>query len=221
MALGQLKRLKKTTNSEENSLSNKIGQYFQSKISNAALNVHKYIQNFSEFYSTKFKNRQLKWIHEYSYAFMDFKSKNGKVYNIIASNYQMSILCLFNKIKNQEISLRKILEKLNANYNDNTQFLQLLKSHFFPIINFGLLCIKNKEKEEIITEIELNDVIYLNDNFNQEDLKIKLLNSIVEKKEIILAEEKKETEISHFVLEDRKYQLDAIIIRVLKQNKIF
>lgn len=188
--------------------------------------LNKYIRNFTEFYNSKFKNRQLKWIHEYSYAFMDMKSSNGKVYNIIASNYQMSFLCLFNKNKNKKIAFKEILSLLNANTKDNNKsndnnknYMQSLKSHFFPIFNSKLFLIQNKEKDEIC-EIEENDIVYLNTNFNLEENKLRLLNSIVEKKEVFVAEEKKETEVSHFVLEDRKHQLDAIIIKILKRNKI-
>ena len=41
---------------------------------------------------------------------------------------------------------------------------------------------------------------------------------IIEKKEIII-EEKKVEEISHFVIEDRKHQLDSIIMKILKKTK--
>lgn len=181
--------------------------------------LDKYINNFKEFYSNKFKNRQLKWIHEYSYAFIDMRLKDGKVYNIIASNYQMGFLCLFNKNKYLQILFVEILKILNVSMIENKSFIQLLKSHFLPLFNSKLFLIKNKEKEEI-NEIDENDLIYLNHNFNQEESKIKLLNLIVEKKEINTTEEKKENEVSHFVLEDRKHQLDAIIIKILKKNKI-
>jgi len=181
--------------------------------------LDKYIENYTEFYCNKFKNRQLKWIHEYSYAFIDMKSNNGKVYNIIASNYQMSFLYLFNKNKNQQISFKEILTKLNVNVMENKNYEQTLTSHFLPLFNNKLFLIINKEKDEI-NQMEENDIIYLNLSFNQEDTKIKLLNSIIEKKEITVAEEKKEDEVSHFVLEDRKHLLDAIIIKILKRDKI-
>jgi len=181
--------------------------------------LDKYIENYTEFYCNKFKNRQLKWIHEYSYAFIDMKSNNGKVYNIIASNYQMSFLYLFNKNKNQQISFKEILTKLNVNVMENKNYEQTLTSHFLPLFNNKLFLILNKEKDEI-NQMEDNDIIYLNPSFNQEDSKIKLLNSIVEKKEVTVAEEKKEDEVSHFVLEDRKHLLDAIIIKMLKRDKI-
>jgi len=182
--------------------------------------LDKYIENFTEFYSKKFKNRQLKWINEYSYSFIDMKAKNGRVYNILASNYQMSFLCIFNKIKSpEEIPFKEILALLRVDSKDNQKFLQTFKSHILPIFESNILLIKHKEKQEI-NDIEDNDLIYYNRNFYQEDCKIKLLNCIVEKKEILIAEEKKEIEINHFVLEDRKHQLDAIIMRTLKFNKI-
>ncbi len=194
--------------------------------------LDKHIQNFTEFYCNKFKNRQLKWIHEYSYAFIDMKgsSSNCKVYNITASNYQMSFLCLFNKNKNKQYAFSEILRLLNVKQNNSISsskeviysdknFTQVLKSHFLPIFNSKLFLIRNKENDQEIGEIDENDIVYLNPDFNQKESKIRLLNSIVEKKEMLIAEEKKEAEVSHFVLEDRKHQLDAIIIKVLKRNK--
>ena len=51
--------------------------------------------NFEDFYLKKFKNRQIKWIDEHSYALMEMKFMK-KNYQLIVSNYQMSILYFFN-----------------------------------------------------------------------------------------------------------------------------
>ena len=182
---------------------------------NLPLLLDVYIQNFSEFYFNKFKNRQLKWIHEYSYAYINMKGSNNKIYNLSASYYQMSLLCLFNKIKIKSFSFKEILEKLNIR---NLINLQNFKFHVFPVLNSKILLIKNKENEDII-DLEEKDIIYFNENFDEENRNIKLLNFIVEKKEIFRQEDKKENEINQFVIEDRKFQLDALIIRILKNNK--
>ncbi len=190
--------------------------------------LDKYIKNFTEFYCKKFNNRQLKWINEYSYAFIDFKNRKGKSFNLITSNFQMSFLCLFNNRNLKEINFKDILEKLDlvdykessGNKIENNKFLPVLKSHLIPIFNYKLFLIKNKEKVEDLSEIELNDVIYLNEDFDHEDKKLKLLSLIIEKKEMRSSKNKKFDEINHFVLEDRKYQLDSLIMKFLKHNKV-
>ena len=169
--------------------------------------MDKYITQFTNFYYSKFRNRQIIWIHEYSWAEIKFRMKN-KEYTLIVSSFQMTILFYFNKKKLH--SIKDICSFLGINPNDNERYL-ILVNYLIPLLKSDLLILENNKKYD---NISLTDFISLNQNFCYNDNKINL-NYKLEK----INEEIKETEISHFIMEDRKMLIDAATYRILKNKK--
>ena len=162
-----------------------------------------YIQDFSNFYYNKFKSRTLTWIHELSWAKINakFGSRN---YSLIVSNYQMSILMIFNS--NTHLTFSELLAKLGCSDSDG------VKRHLYALFHINILKISKKNYSDDIND----DLIYLNKDFYSNHEKI-VIN--VKNKNLNINFIKKDNEISHLVLDDRKHQIDSIIMKTLKQNK--
>jgi hypothetical protein len=154
--------------------------------------------------SWPFKNRTLTWIHELSWAKIQAKF-NQRQHTLIVSNYQMSILILFNT--SNFLSFQDLLAKLGCSS------CNCLKRHLFPLVYANILKISKKVKTD---EIANEDVIYLNKEFSHKDEKI-VLN--VKNNNLIMNFNKKDNEVSHFILDDRKHQIDALIMKTLKNQK--
>jgi hypothetical protein len=167
-----------------------------------------YITKFTNFYFSKFEKRQIIWVHEFSWAVIYFKSK-GKQYELIVSSYQMTILCYFN-VK-RKYTIKDICSQMGIAVSDPIKY-NVFISYLIPLIKSHILILDSGNKPyDRITE---DDCIYLNDNFENEQFRLNL-NYKFE----IVKEERKEKEISHFIIEDRKYQIDAVIVRLLKHQK--
>jgi hypothetical protein len=180
-----------------------------------------YIHDFTNFYYDKFKSRHLIWAHDLSWA--EITAKFSRSYSLLVSSYQMAILYLFNAKK-----CYKYAEILTL-VNDNNS-VSILEQHIIPLIKSGLLChisLKN-QNNEIKTyksgplimpypPIEINDEIRLNTLFNSKDYKINLNYKQNVDEKVNDGEITKE--VSHLILEDRKYQIDAAIIKSLKLKK--
>jgi hypothetical protein len=65
-------------------------------------------------------------------------------------------------------------------------------------------------------EIANEDIIYINKEFSHKEEKI-VLN--VKNNNLNMSFTKKDNEVSHFILDDRKHQIDALIMKTLKNNK--
>jgi len=176
----------------------------QSNACNLPNVLDSYIQEFTNFYYERFKSRTLTWIHELSWAKMTAKF-GTKSYSLIVSNYQMAILILFNS--KSYLTYSELLVKLGCTDND------IIKRHLYALFYTNILKISKKNNND--QNINSEDIIFLNREFqsNQEKLVLNVKN-----KNLNLCFSKKD-EISHFVLDDRKHQLDAVIMKALKQNK--
>ncbi len=163
-----------------------------------------YIQEFTNFYYNKFKNRTLTWIHELSWAKIQAKF-NQRQYTLIVSNYQMSILILFNS--SNFLTFKDLIAKLGCSNCSS------LKRHLFALVYANILKISKKVKSE---EIADEDIIYINKEFSHKEEKI-VLN--VKNNNLNMNFIKKDNEVSHFILDDRKHQIDALIMKTLKNNK--
>jgi hypothetical protein len=162
------------------------------------LDIH--VQEFTNFYNSKFKNRQLIWIHEYSWAEMNMRTYGSPLkVKLIVSSIQMSILMLFNK--NSILTINDICSSLSMLNQDGKS---LISQQLTPLIKSGILYEGNKS------------TLILNEKFSSKHNKIILNNS---SKKPILPHSTEEKEVSHFVIEDRKHQIDAVIIKILKSSR--
>ena len=156
---------------------------------------------FEKYFQNQFSHRYLTYVPSLSWAEIYnipgvFIKDNIKSHSFIASFYQVCILFHFKK-NNYSINTKVLCEELNLSEKE-------LETHYEYLIKVGL--INKKNSELILNELFLSENEKINLNYRG------LLSG--EKK----AEENPK-EISHFVLEDRKYQIDAAIMHLLKNYK--
>jgi len=155
---------------------------------------------FEKYFQNQFSHRYLTYIPSLSwaeiYAIPNIFAKSNKSFSFIVSFYQVCILLHFKK-NNLSISTKILCEELSLSEEE-------LETHYQYLVKIGLLLKKN------------NDLL-LNDGFISDSEKINLnFRGILGGKK---KSDEKSNEISHFILEDRKYQIDAAIMHLLKNIK--
>ena len=155
---------------------------------------------FEKYFQNQFSHRYLTYIPSLSwaeiYAIPSIFAKSNKSFSFIVSFYQVCILLHFKK-NNLSISTKTLCEELSLSEEE-------LETHYQYLVKIGLLLKKN------------NDLL-LNDGFISDSEKINLnFRGILGGKK---KSDEKSNEISHFILEDRKYQIDAAIMHLLKNIK--
>ena len=155
---------------------------------------------FENYFHNQFSHRYLTYVPSLSwaeiYTIPNIFIKSNKNYSFIVSFYQVCILLHFKK-NNYIVNTKILCEELHLNEEE-------LETHYQYLIKIGLLSKKN------------NDLI-LNEGFISDEEKINLnYRGLVGGKKKI---EENSKEISHFILEDRKYQVDAAIMHLLKNIK--
>ena len=158
------------------------------------------LEHFEKYFHNQFSHRYLTYVPSLSwaeiYTIPNIFIKSNKSHTFIVSFYQVCILLHFKK-NNYSVNTKILCEELNLSEEE-------LETHYQYIIKIGLISKKNNE-------------LLLNETFVSDNEKINL------NYRGILGGEKKEElhskEISHFVLEDRKYQVDAAIMHILKNIK--
>ena len=155
---------------------------------------------FEKYFQNQFSHRYLTYIPSLSwaeiYAIPNIFVKSNKSFSFIVSFYQVCILLHFKK-NNLTISTKALCEELSLSEEE-------LETHYQYLIKIGLILKKN------------NDLL-LNDGFISDSEKINLnFRGILGGKK---KSDEKSNEISHFILEDRKYQIDAAIMHLLKNIK--
>ena len=156
---------------------------------------------FEKYFQNQFSHRYLTYVPSLSWAEIYnipgvFIKDDIKSHSFIVSFYQVCILMHFKK-SNFSVKIKTLCEELNLLEKE-------LETHYEYLIKKNLVIKKNDEL--ILNELFLDQNEKINLNYRG------LLNG--EKK---LEENAKE--ISHFVLEDRKYQIDAAIMHLLKNYK--
>jgi hypothetical protein len=156
---------------------------------------------FEKYFQNQFSHRYLTYVPSLSWAEIYnipgvFVKDDIKSHSFIVSFYQVCILMHFKK-SNFSVKIKILCEELNLSEKE-------LETHYEYLIKKNLVIKKNDEL--ILNELFLDQNEKINLNYRG------LING--EKK---LEENAKE--ISHFVLEDRKYQIDAAIMHLLKNYK--
>eukprot|EP00882_Tetradesmus_deserticola_P002834 GHRQ01003012.1.p1 GENE.GHRQ01003012.1~~GHRQ01003012.1.p1 ORF type:complete len:735 (+),score=416.28 GHRQ01003012.1:173-2206(+) len=161
-------------------------------------------ETFRQFYLGAHSGRRLSWQTNMGTADLKANFNNGKAkHEITVSTYQMVVLLLFNEA--EQLSYREIAEATEIPAQELKRSLQ------------SLACAKGKNvlrKEPMSKEVEESDSFTFNDAFTSKLYKIKIGTVSAQKEGEV---EKQETR--HKVEEDRKPQIEAAIVRIMKSRK--
>ncbi|KAJ6847812.1 cullin-1-like isoform X2 [Iris pallida] len=157
----------------------------------------KCVEVFREFYQTKTKHRKLTWI--YSLGTCNINGKfDAKTIELIVTTYQASALLLFNS--SDRLNYSEIMTQLNLTDDDVIRLLHSLSCAKYKILN----------KEPNNKSITPNDYFEFNSKFTDKMRRIKIpLPPVDEKKKVIEDVDK-----------DRRYAIDASIVRIMKSRKV-
>ncbi|KAL7123841.1 hypothetical protein ABFS83_14G009800 [Erythranthe nasuta] len=157
----------------------------------------KCVEVFREFYQTKTKHRKLTWI--YSLGTCNINGKfEAKTIELIVTTYQAAALLLFNS--SDRLSYQEIMTQLNLSDDDVVRLLHSLSCAKYKILN----------KEPSTKTISPTDVFEFNSKFTDKMRRIKIpLPPVDEKKKVIEDVDK-----------DRRYAIDASIVRIMKSRKV-
>ncbi|TKY72632.1 Cullin-1 protein [Spatholobus suberectus] len=155
------------------------------------------VEVFKEFYQTKTKHRKLTWI--YSLGTCNISGKfEPKTVELIVTTYQASALLLFNS--SDRLSYSEIMTQLNLSDDDVIRLLHSLSCAKYKILN----------KEPNTKTISSADYFEFNSKFTDKMRRIKIpLPPVDEKKKVIEDVDK-----------DRRYAIDASIVRIMKSRKV-
>ncbi|CAL0307231.1 unnamed protein product [Lupinus luteus] len=155
------------------------------------------VEVFKEFYQTKTKHRKLTWI--YSLGTCNIIGKfEPKTVELIVTTYQASALLLFNSA--DRLSYSEIMTQLNLSDDDVIRLLHSLSCAKYKILN----------KEPNTKTISSTDYFEFNSKFTDKMRRIKIpLPPVDEKKKVIEDVDK-----------DRRYAIDASIVRIMKSRKL-
>ncbi|XP_066360727.1 cullin-1-like isoform X1 [Miscanthus floridulus] len=157
----------------------------------------KCVEVFKEFYQTRTKHRKLTWI--YSLGTCNINAKfDTKPIELIVTTYQAALLLLFNG--SDRLSYSEIVTQLNLSDDDVVRLLHSLSCAKYKILT----------KEPANKSISPNDVFEFNSKFTDRMRRIKIpLPPVDEKKKVVEDVDK-----------DRRYAIDASIVRIMKSRKV-
>ncbi|KAK9084150.1 hypothetical protein Scep_030621 [Stephania cephalantha] len=157
----------------------------------------KCVEVFKDFYHTKSQRRKLTWI--YSLGTCNINGKfEPKTIELVVTTYQASLLLLFNSA--DRLSYSEIKTQLNLTDDDIVRLLHSLSCAKYKILI----------KEPNTKTISPTDYFEFNSKFTDKMRRIKIpLPPIDEKKKVIEDVDK-----------DRRYAIDASIVRIMKSRKV-
>ncbi|GAM20622.1 hypothetical protein SAMD00019534_037970 [Acytostelium subglobosum LB1] len=159
-------------------------------------------QLFQKFYQVQYSGRKLNWLHHLSKGELKTKylPSNKTGYTLQCSTYQIGVLLQFNSVE----------ELTNEELQGSTQLTDgILKSTLVTLLKSKILVSDNDGEEEFGKTTKFS----LNKQFKNKKTKI-FINVPV------LAQVKEEIDTTHkTVEEDRKHQIQAAIVRIMKMRK--
>ncbi|KAL6210423.1 hypothetical protein ACLB2K_015655 [Fragaria x ananassa] len=155
------------------------------------------VEVFKAFYETKTKHRKLTWIYSLGTCHINGKFE-PKTIELVVSTYQAALLLLFNTA--EKLSYSEILTQLNLTHDDLVRLLHSLSCAKYKILL----------KEPATKTISPNDNFEFNSKFTDRLRRIKIpLPPVDERKKVIEDVDK-----------DRRYAIDAAIVRIMKSRKV-
>uniref|UniRef100_A0A5B7BPQ6 Cullin-1 n=1 Tax=Davidia involucrata TaxID=16924 RepID=A0A5B7BPQ6_DAVIN len=157
----------------------------------------KCVEVFKEFYQTKTKHRKLTWI--YSLGTCNINGKfEPKTIELIVGTYQAAALLLFNA--SDRLSYSEIKTQLNLADDDLVRLLQSLSCAKYKILI----------KEPNTRTVSPTDYFEFNSKFTDRMRRIRIpLPPVDERKKVVEDVDK-----------DRRYAIDASIVRIMKSRKV-
>ncbi|GMP56811.1 hypothetical protein CsSME_00021144 [Camellia sinensis var. sinensis] len=157
----------------------------------------KCVEVFRDFYQTKTKHRKLTWIYSLGTSNINGKFE-PKTMELVVTTYQASALLLFNA--SDRLSYQEIMTQLNLTDDDVVRLLHSLSCAKYKILT----------KEPNTKTISPTDHFEFNAKFTDKMRRIKIpLPPVDEKKKVIEDVDK-----------DRRYAIDASIVRIMKSRKV-
>ncbi|KAF7804825.1 cullin-1 [Senna tora] len=157
----------------------------------------KCVEVFKVFYETKTSHRKLSWIYSLGTCTIIGKFEQ-KTIELIVSTYQAAALLLFNTV--DRLSYSEIMTQLNLSHEDLVRLLHSLSCAKYKIL----------AKEPNTKNISQNDTFVFNSKFTDRMRRIKVpLPPVDERKKVIEDVDK-----------DRRYAIDAAIVRIMKSRKV-
>ncbi|KNA11180.1 hypothetical protein SOVF_137680 [Spinacia oleracea] len=154
------------------------------------------VEVFKQFYQTKTKHRKLTWV--YSLGSCNINGKFGpKTIELVVGTYQAAALMLFNT--SDRLSYSEITTQLNLADEDLVRVLQSLSCAKYKIL------LKEPSTRNVIS----TDCFSFNSNFTDRMRRIRIpLPPMDERKKVVEDVDK-----------DRRYAIDASIVRIMKSRK--
>ncbi|GKV04952.1 hypothetical protein SLEP1_g17030 [Rubroshorea leprosula] len=157
----------------------------------------KCVEVFKGFYETKTKHRKLTWIYSLGTCHINGKFEQ-KTIELIVSTYQAAVLLLFNS--SNRLSYSEIMAQLNLTHEDLVRLLHSLSCAKYKILT----------KEPNTRTISQTDSFEFNFKFTDRMRRIKIpLLPVDERKKVVEDVDK-----------DRRYAIDAAIVRIMKSRKV-
>ncbi|KAH9615393.1 hypothetical protein KSS87_019632, partial [Heliosperma pusillum] len=157
----------------------------------------KCVEVFKQFYQTKTKHRKLTWV--YSLGSCNISGKFGqKTIELVVGTYQAAALMLFNL--SDRLSYTEIAAQLNLADEDLVRVLQSLSCAKYKILI----------KEPSSRTVSTTDYFSFNSSFTDRMRRIRIpLPPVDERKKVVEDVDK-----------DRRYAIDASIVRIMKSRKV-
>lgn len=161
-------------------------------------------EKFRSYYLGTHTGRRLSWQTNMGTADLKAIFGKGQKHELNVSTYQMCVLMLFNSA--DRLSYKEIEQATEIPSSDLRRCLQ------------SLACVKGKNvlrKEPMSKDIGEEDAFFVNDKFASKFYKVKI-GTVVAQKE----SEPEKQETRQRVEEDRKPQIEAAIVRIMKSRRV-
>ncbi|BAU01230.1 hypothetical protein LR48_Vigan10g255800 [Vigna angularis] len=158
---------------------------------------------FRTYYLGTHNGRRLSWQTNMGTADLKATFGKGQKHELNVSTYQMCVLMLFNNV--EQLTCKEIEQATAIPMSDLRRCLQ------------SLACVKGKNvlrKEPMSKDIAEDDAFFFNDKFTSKFFKVKI-GTVVAQRE----SEPENLETRQRVEEDRKPQIEAAIVRIMKSRR--
>lgn len=161
-------------------------------------------EKFRSYYLGTHTGRRLTWQTNMGTADVKATFAKGQKHELHVSTYQMCVLMLFNNA--DRLSYKEVEQATEIPASDLKRCMQ------------SMACVKGKNvlrKEPMSKDISEDDVFFVNDKFTNKLYKVKI-GTVVAQKET----EPEKQETRQRVEEDRKPQIEAAIVRIMKSRRV-
>jgi len=154
------------------------------------------VEQFKEFYEATTKHRKLAWIYALGTCHIKGNFKPRSI-ELVLSTFQAALLLLFNQ--EESMTYMEVKERLNLPDEDITRLLHSLACAKYKVL------LKSPDSKSISKE----DSFSFNEAFTDRMRRIKISLPVVDEKKKVIED----------VDKDRRYAIDAAIVRTMKSRK--